>query len=369
MALALPAPPVATTFSYIFSDASKDPFLKDGNYDTFLAPFNITIAGGQNETPDVVRNLIATAANQHLPVATILLVEGKLRPYFLPFRREHAVGAPPHPATDGKLFAFDGELIHGHSPLIELPNQWFNLSPVVTVPTAANIVGQLAADPNLNTLGPYAIGDPDTLEIRTRSVMVIPNKYVGLFLSQPEGISPRYYFDTILPVIEADGMGPTCMPLTYFCQMAITTTMAGGVSPIQVVEPTPPGRHAPLINQAIAMLHHHLPSLVTGGGRNIELQPLVDTIVAGQQQRQAEQAQARADTQQKETVESWLGPENFSRLLEYCGVPVEADLPPLWPALAKANAKDRLGIFRGRWRVNLLPSVLYTRNTHQPSTS
>ncbi len=102
MALTLPAPPVATTFSDIFSDASKDPFLKDANYDSFLAPFNITIAGGQNETPDVVRNLLAAEVNQHLPIATILLVEGKLRPYFLPFRQEHAMGVTPHPASDGK---------------------------------------------------------------------------------------------------------------------------------------------------------------------------------------------------------------------------------------------------------------------------
>ncbi len=54
---------------------------------------------------------------------------------------------------------------------------------MVTVPTAANIVGQLAAVPNLNIVGPYAVGDPDTIEIRTRNWMAIPNKYVSLFLS------------------------------------------------------------------------------------------------------------------------------------------------------------------------------------------
>lgn len=349
MALALPAPPAATTFADLFNDASKDPFIQEGSYDAFMAPFNITVAaGGQNETPDVVRNRIAAAANQRLPLAVLLLVDGLLQPYFLPFRREQAMGARPHPATDGKLFAFDGELIHGQGTLVEIPNQWFNLTQVVTAPTTANIAAQLAADPNLDRLGPYAAGDADTLEIRTRSITAIPNKYVSLFLSQQNGVTPRYYFETILPVIEADGMGPTCMPLTYFCQMAITTAAAGGVSPIQVVAPIPPSRHVPLLTQAIEMLHHLLPALGTGGSKNIDLQPLVNTIVAGQQQRQVETAQARADKQQKETVESWLGPENFARLLKYCGVASEADLPPLWPALAKANVKDRLGIFQGK---------------------
>ena len=129
MALALPALPVAFTFSALFNDASKDPFLVDGNYDTFLSPFNITIAaGGTIDTPDTVRNRLATAANQRLPIAVLLIVDGLLRLYFLPFRRDLAMGTAPHPATDGKLFAYDGELIQGQGTLIELPNQWFNLT-------------------------------------------------------------------------------------------------------------------------------------------------------------------------------------------------------------------------------------------------
>ena len=303
MALAIPALPVASTFSALFNDASKDPFLADGNYDAFLSPFNInTAAGGTNDTPDTVRNRLAAAANQRLPIAVLILVDGRLRPYFLPFRRDLAMGTAPHPATDGKLFAYDGELVHGQGSLVEIPNQWFNLTPVITVPTAANIHALLAADLNCNVLGPFAAGGADTLEIRTRFVMAIPNKYVGLFLSQPDGVRPRYYFETILPVIEADGMGHTCMPLTYFCQMALTVTAGGGAPPVQVAAPNVPARHVPLLIQAASMLHHHLPALSAGGGAPIDLQPLVNTITAGQQQRQQEQAQARADRQLKDNT-------------------------------------------------------------------
>ena len=88
MALALPAPPVATTFSALFNDASKDPFVVNGNYDDYLSSFNI-ITGAIPDTPDAVRQRIAAAANQHLPVALLLLVNSVLRPYFLPFRRDH----------------------------------------------------------------------------------------------------------------------------------------------------------------------------------------------------------------------------------------------------------------------------------------
>ena len=112
MALAIPAPQMATTFSALFNDAATDPFIINGSYDSYLSSFNI-IAGIAPDTPDAVRQGIAAAANQRLPVALLLLVDGILRPYFLPFRRDQAVGATAHPPTDNKLFAFDGELIHG----------------------------------------------------------------------------------------------------------------------------------------------------------------------------------------------------------------------------------------------------------------
>ena len=363
MALALPALPMATSFSALFNDASTDPFLLNGSYDEYLSSFNI-IAGIAPDTPDAVRQSIAAAANQRLPIALLLLVDGLLRPYFLPFRHDQAVGTPGHLPTDNKLFAFDGELIQGQGILVEIPN-WFSLIPNITVATAANIQGLLGGDQNVQMLGPFNAGDADTLEIRTRSIVPIPNKYVGLFLSQPEGVTPRYYFETILPVIEADGMGQTCMPLTHFCQVAITRPAAGAASTIQVIAPLAPARHVPLLTQASAILHHHLPALNSRGGGGINLQPLVNTIVAGQQQRQQEQAQVRAEKLQKEntTVESWLGPENFHRLLKYCGVPFKADLPPLWSALAKANSKDRLGIFQGKVAKLLAMGARYEKYT------
>ena len=145
MAHALPAPPVAMTFSAIFNDASKDPFLVNGCYDDYLSSFNI-IAGAVPDSPDAVHQRIAAAANQHLPVALLLLVDGVLRPYFLPFRRDQALGVPAHPPTDNKLFAYDGELIQGQGSLVELPNQWFNLAPLTTVASVASIGGLLAAD-------------------------------------------------------------------------------------------------------------------------------------------------------------------------------------------------------------------------------
>jgi hypothetical protein len=102
----------------------------------------------------------------------------------------------------------------------------------------------------------------------------------------------------------------------------------------------------------------------------VNLQPLVNTILAGQEQRQQEQAAARLDKELKEntSVSTWLGAENFGRLLKYCGVAEEQSLAPLWGTLAKAPAKDRLTIFEGKWRMNSLRSALSTSSSPPPSS-
>ena len=350
---AVPAP-ASATFAALFSDASKDPF--SGTYAASFAPFDISPAG-VNVTPETVRQQIAAASNQRLPLAIALLVEGRIRPFFLPFRRDQAMGAPADPSTDGKFFAYDGELIHGQGSLVEVPSQWFNLTNVVHGPTVDNIRAAIAAsnDPSL-LMGPFQQGDPDTMELRARSTVVLPHKYVGLFLSQLEGITPHYYFETILPVIEADGLAVDCAPLTRFCQMAITRQTANGAPLLEVATPIAPRRHVPLLTQAHGLLAHHLPALLTPSGAPVNLQSIVDTITAYTMQRQAEKAQAALDKVAKTnaTVATWLGPESFGRLLRYCSVANEVDLPPIWSALAQAPAKDRLAILQGKVRNELI---------------
>jgi hypothetical protein len=109
-------------FTALFDDVFKDPF--DGTYGPLYAPFDISLTDA-NPAPKIVCQQIAAASNQRSPLAIVLLVNGLLHVYCLPFRRDQAVGAPTVPALDGKLFAFDGELILGQGVLVEIPAQWF----------------------------------------------------------------------------------------------------------------------------------------------------------------------------------------------------------------------------------------------------
>ena len=145
-------------------------------------------------------------------------------PLFLPFRCDHAIGVPEHPATDNRIFAFEGELIGTQGYLVEVPDDSFNLTNRMILPEVGLVVRcLLAADPQATILGPFADGEANTSPARIRFVVPIPNKkYASLFLAHPGGIPPRYYFETILPVVEAKGMAVTCEPLTRFCLAAIT---------------------------------------------------------------------------------------------------------------------------------------------------
>jgi hypothetical protein len=104
--MAAPAPP-QPAFNALFDNVTKDPF--DGTYGPLFAPFDVSLMD-INPTPDNVCRQIAAASNQHLPLAILLLINGFLWVYCLPFRRDQAVGAAPDPALDGKFFAFDGKL-------------------------------------------------------------------------------------------------------------------------------------------------------------------------------------------------------------------------------------------------------------------
>jgi hypothetical protein len=222
--MAVPALP-QPAFTALFDNVSKDPF--NGTYGSLFAPFDISLMDA-NPTPDNVRQQIAATSNQRLPLAIVLLINRLLCVYCLPFRRNQAVGAPTIPALDGKFFAFDGKLVLSQGVLVEIPAQWFNMTAQVQVATVDNIRAQQAANasPTL-PLGPYSGGNPETVAIKSRAAMVLHHKYVGLFLAQPDRMPPRYYFNTILPLLEADGTAGACVALTKYCQMAITATAEG----------------------------------------------------------------------------------------------------------------------------------------------
>ena len=77
----------------------------------------------------------------------IQLIDERLKILILPFHRKQVGGISPDPAVDGKLFAYDSELIHGQGTLVEILDTSFHqILNQIQVGTVAHSNGQLVTD-------------------------------------------------------------------------------------------------------------------------------------------------------------------------------------------------------------------------------
>ena len=343
----LPAPPPALLATRLADTSAATPSIS-----ALLAPdFSIAL-NGANTPPATVRHKIVEAVAQQKFITMVLLIDGRFKPFFLPFRRSQAAGDAPDPSIDNKIFAFDGELMNGEGVLIELTDNLFNQVPnQVQVSTVADTKAQLAADPTPGLmLGPFTANDGNTETIKARFINVIPSQYASLFITDQGGISPRYYIDTILPQIEADGNEASMLPLTRTVQIALTRHTAGNdTSVLQVVQPACPPRNAPLWIQKQRLLRTFFPQLDPASAASAAIQPIAQGILGLHQQKEdhyLRQQQEKAD-KAAASVSSWLGAENTKQLLLLCCVGDESQLTGVWPKMAAAKQKDQLSILQG----------------------
>jgi hypothetical protein len=97
-----------------------------------------------------------------------------------------------NPATDGRMYAFEGELIGTQGYLVELADESFHLTPRMTVPDVGHVRGLLAANPQLLVVGPFTENTINTSSVRTR---LSPTSMQHSFWHMREG-SPRATIST-----------------------------------------------------------------------------------------------------------------------------------------------------------------------------
>lgn len=194
-------------------------------------------------------------------------------------------------------------------------------------------------------MGPYNAGDANTEVVCTRSVVTVPFTYAQLFLAA-ERMSPRMYFEQVYPVIQTDGNEQSCLPLTRFFQLAITDN-GQNTSTLNVTTLPTGSRSNHLLEKYDRLIRSHFPQLDTN------LQQLQNTQIASQiaQLTQAYQQGCLEDSFRREErannpISSWLGDRVAAKLLHYCAVPSEAQLPAIWNQLAKAKSSDRLQVLQ-----------------------
>jgi len=332
--LAMPAPPVAS-FATFFADSTNDPHA--GNYTTLYPGFDIDInANVNNATPAQLRNLIAAAGAQRQPLALALMNNDKAHIFICPIHVELTLGSPPSP-LDGRTFAFDGDLFNNQGLNVEMVDDHYNYATQhpMLVPNVAHILTQLAADPLLELFDPFLPAAANTEAVKVRRLIPIPFKYVPIFLAT--AVTPRYYFETIYPLLVADNNDVACLALTKFFQTAITRAAANTGSPCNGILPIAPMRSDRLLHLRDQLVKHYFPQIQQSSliQNNLIAQQLA--TLAQQNQQNCLVDKARRISAKSQSTENYLGTECFERLLRVSRAANETGLATFWKRVANTK--------------------------------
>ena len=147
----VPAPAEIAT---IFSDASKDP--TNNNPQILLNLFLHSLNDNTNKiSMEEIRVRLEAAGHRRFAIVAIIISQGRAYPYLLPRRWEHALTGP-EPDLDGKIFAFNRELVKNHGHTVEIDAGVLRLLiNQVLVATVGQILTALAGMPIMEWMGPY----------------------------------------------------------------------------------------------------------------------------------------------------------------------------------------------------------------------
>ena len=317
-----------------------------------MSPFLHDLANpATNVSTDDIRRRLATEGSRRHALAVAIITNGRAHPYFLPHRWSRSLMGPD-PELDDKIFAFGGELVANCGHTVVIPTDTFSLlTNQVQVATVPQIQSSIAAGADLQWMGPYAPNDGDTMVVKSRRIIPIPHSMVGLFLAQPNGVTPRYYFETIYPQLVTDGIADDCLSMTHFFQIAITRKGNNqDESFLETTQPSAPNRNPTLIKHQLELLHHHFPQLSTravSAGNTLIAQGL--GTIAAQQQLHYDKVEAAKVEEKSKTIEKWMGASKCHKLLRMTGTRNEQELMtacPVYKDLAAASDKHRRGVIQ-----------------------
>jgi len=325
----------------------------DPNYDPFAGNYANVYNEFDNNVPQALRHSLYRDGNVGTPIHVLAHIRQPQAPandpglivvYHRLTRHDARFGQVPTP-YDGQGLAFWGDIVAGQVPAtVTVPDTGFNQTAVVQAPTAALIQQGLAADPAATLLGPYAAGTQDVDPVVTRPLMIVPNRYAALFVTQ--GMTPKEAFLALEGRIRQENQEIACAPLLEWLRVALTQrgTVANVLPPATCLPPfvgpafLNPNDLQGFMSYRLSILHADFPTLQPGNMHNSAV--LIAQGIAAMTQ---EQRLARQDTiQHRATQDAPKSPSdllgiNLDRLMRYCQVASEIDLPPLFATLANTK--------------------------------
>jgi hypothetical protein len=337
----LPAQPPNYRSKYL--DPTTDRF--SGN---FANLYNEYMPG--NTTPANLRDALYRDGNTGSLLHVLLHVRlttagaddpGTIVAYHRLSRRDTGFGQQPT-SYDNQGLAFFGDVVNQQVPLtVHLPDTIFNQMAPVQVPTGPRWTQLFAAQAGDALFGPFAAGEADVEPVTTRAAVVVPNRYVVPFLSN--GMAPRAAYLALSGMIHQDGNEVACEPLLHWLRVAMTRRAAGQMPrtclrPLVTLAFVNPLDQQGFGDYRARIAQDDIPPLRPGMQHNSALLITqgIGNLTAEQRLTRQEAADARADKAAPKTPQDYFGALT-ERLMRWCQVQREEDLPPIYEKIANAK--------------------------------
>jgi len=332
------------TYRSFYDADENDPY--HGDYLDALDYFRLPAAGGNIPAPQDVASRVYHAATRE-PLALLLLCRddanaavndpGRIHVFHRAAMYFPQMGSETQ--WDHMAFAFIGDLVHQQIQTVRLPVDAFHQVPVFIIPSAVRLANEFAADPTAELVGPYTNNDPEIEPFRTRRVMLLPHRFVNIFLGQ--NLTPRRAYADVLARVTADGTAVACAPLMDWLRAACTRITINGAnseaSPMAQMHPGAPVADAELLRHRWELVSRDLPALdpaqVQHSAQHIATS--IGQLATKTHMTREEAAHARG-ARDNRTVESRFR-LNMQHLLHYCNAYTISELPQIWTEVARAD--------------------------------
>jgi len=256
-------------------------------------------------------------------------------------------GAPATP-WDGNPCGLMGDLISEQLVIIPYDdNQLSRLAGELAVLTDAVLNQELAGDPTLEMVGPFADGDANTTNIATRRSTYLPFVMVNMFLGTR--LTPRQAWERSFACATANNMADQVRPFLDYLKAGLTRAAAN--QPSRVSQNWPHLDHPAtpaLVGFFRTLVARDLPEAFTHGnpaGATAIAAEIGNLVAETRQSRQDAQDQ-RALRAQGATIHEAFGDVGVTQLMRLCQVNDSGLLPGICAELSRAPKKQRQAVLQ-----------------------
>jgi hypothetical protein len=275
---------------------------------------------------------------------------GKLHAYLQADKFHARMGLPATP-WDDLIFAQKGDLHRNQAVIIEWKADYFRqLNQQLLVPTTVTIDATLAAQPELELLGPYAQAEDGTELIKVRRTCFIPPRYVPFFLREP--LTPREAWERVRGQVVLDGLEGDCHAMVKYLQAALTRP-ADGADPLLNLgdPPTAPLADGLLLDHRQRVLEEDFPQLNQQfvGAQQDQVAARLGELVSDNRRAREQERADKEKAKSKDPVDL-LGEAGLQKLLRWSHAETSTELQAIWRELANAKKAQQLAVLQ--WAVD-----------------